>query len=60
VLAVAGTGRTADVIASTLSTGGGGDADPRAVTLARSGLVRALPVDAPADIAALLDRLLAL
>lgn len=55
VVVVASTGRTADALAAAVRRE---DSDPRAIDLARSGLVRAVDVtDGPA-VAALLDRLL--
>ncbi|HEX6255799.1 MAG TPA: hypothetical protein VFZ70_08295 [Euzebyales bacterium] len=55
VLTVAGTGRTADQLAAALR---GEDADPRAVTLARSGMVRAVPLDDPRAVGQMLAGLL--
>jgi hypothetical protein len=47
VLTVAGSGRTADQLVEALR---GAPADPRAVALARSGLVRAVSIDDPASL----------
>jgi hypothetical protein len=55
VVTVAGSGRTADQLAAALS---GGPADARAVELAASGLVRAVPVEDPSALAGLLTTVL--
>jgi hypothetical protein len=52
VLVLAGTGRTADAVAAACA---GKPADPRAVRVAASGLVRPVPFDVGAVTAALLD-----
>jgi hypothetical protein len=56
VIVVTGTGRTADTIATAITTptttlGDDGSTDPRALALAESGLVRAVSIDAPAAVA---------
>ena len=55
VLVLDGSGRTADELAAALR---GERTDPRALPLAASGLVRAVPVSDPAALAAALDGLL--
>lgn len=55
VLTVAGSGRTADQLAAALE---GHAADPRAKTLAASGLVRAVSMDDPAGVGRVLAALL--
>jgi len=55
VIVVAGTGRTADVIASALS---GERVDERASVLAQSGLVHSVRADDPATLASLLESVL--
>jgi hypothetical protein len=52
VVAVAGSGRTADVFATALA---GESADERAAALIPSGLIRAVPEDEPAALAGLLE-----
>lgn len=55
VLAVAGSGRTANALAEALR---GEPADQRAVELAATGLLRAVPADDPAAVAALVTNVL--
>lgn len=52
VVAITGSGRTADVLAGALA---GESSDERAAALARSGLVRSVAADAPERLAELLD-----
>lgn len=54
VVVVAGSGRTADALAGALA---GSSADERAAALIRSGLIRSVPVDQPAALAAALEEI---
>jgi hypothetical protein len=55
VVAVAGSGRTADEFAAALA---GESADERAAALITSGLIRSVPADQPAVLAELLEAIL--
>jgi TRPM family ion channel len=60
VVVVAGTGRAADTIATAKTTlGDDGSTDPRALALARSGLVRAVGIHDPAAVATAIAEALA-